>query len=59
MSARVEATSYDPVAELVAARVVKTQGRMSAKRLLPVARAAGHVRSPRNFRRLVAEAKQA
>jgi transposase len=46
------------VAELVAARVVKTQGRISAKRLLPVARAAGYVGSPRNFRRLVAEAKQ-
>jgi transposase len=51
--------NYDPVAELVAARIVKTQGRISAKRLLPVARAAGYVGSPRNFRRLVAEAKQA
>jgi hypothetical protein len=51
--------NYDPVAELVAARVVKTQGRISAKRLLPVARAAGYVGSSRNFRRLVAEAKQA
>ena len=41
--------NYDPVAELVAARVVKTQGRISAKRLLPVARAAGYVGSSRNF----------
>ena len=37
----------------------KTSGRISAKRLLPAARAAGYVGSPRNFRRVVAEAKQA
>jgi transposase len=37
--------------------VEKTSGRISAKRLLPVARAAGYVGSPRNFRRLVADAK--
>ena len=35
-----------------------TSGRISAKRLLPAARAAGYVGSPRNFRRLVAGAKQ-
>ena len=51
--------NYDAVAELVAARVEKTQGRISAKRLLPAARAAGYAGSARNFRRLVAEAKQA
>ena len=51
--------NYDPVADLVAQRVTKTQGRISAKRLLPAARAAGYEGSPRNFRRLVAEAKQA
>src|SRR5262249_5969698 len=34
-------------------------GRISAKRLLPAARAAGYAGSPRNFRRLVAAAKQA
>ena len=39
-------------------RSTKTQGRISAKRLLPAARAAGYEGSPRNFRRLVAEAKQ-
>lgn len=50
--------NYDAVAELVAERVAKTQGKMSAKRLLPAARAAGYAGSPRNFRRLVAEAKQ-
>ena len=46
--------NYDDVAELVAARVEKTAGRISAKRLLPVAQAAGYVGSARNFRRLVA-----
>src|SRR5687768_1553340 len=51
--------NYDEVADLVAQRVAKTQGKISAKRLLPTARAAGYQGSPRNFRRLVAEAKQA
>jgi transposase len=51
--------NYDVVAALVAERVEKTQGRISAKRLLPAARAAGYAGSDRNFRRLVAEAKQA
>ena len=50
--------NYDAVADLVAERVAKTQGRISAKRLLPAARAAGYQGSPRNFRRLVADAKQ-
>ena len=49
--------NYDGVVELVAARVDKTSGRISAKRLLPAARAAGYAGSPRNFRRLVAEQK--
>ena len=35
----------------------KTDGRITAKRLLPVARAAGYSGSVRNFRRAVAEAK--
>lgn len=51
--------NYDPVAELVAEKVARSQGRISAKRLLPAARTAGYEGSPRNFRRLVAEAKQA
>jgi transposase len=51
--------NYDGVAGLVAERVEKTAGRISAKRLLPAARAAGYGGSPRNFRRLVAAAKQA
>ncbi len=50
--------NYDDVAQLVAERVAKTHGRISAKRLLPAARAAGYAGSARNFRRLVAEAKQ-
>jgi transposase len=50
--------NYDEVAELVAANVKKTAGRISAKRLLPAARAAGYGGSDRNFRRLVAEAKR-
>jgi transposase len=51
--------NYDSVRVLVAGRVEKTQGRISAKRLLPAARAAGYAGSDRNFRRLVAAAKQA
>jgi transposase len=50
--------NYDAVAELVAERVKKTSGRISAKRLLPAARAAGYAGSARNFRRLVAERKR-
>jgi hypothetical protein len=49
--------NYDGVAELVAGRVDKTAGRISAKRLQPAARAAGYAGSPRNFRRLVAAQK--
>lgn len=49
--------NYDSVAELVAERVEKSHARISAKRLLPIARAAGYEGSPRNLRRLVAEAK--
>lgn len=51
------AHNYDSVTDLVAERVEKSQGRMSAKRMLPIARAAGYEGSARNFRRLVAEAK--
>ena len=50
--------NYDEVADLVAKRVKDTSGRISAKRLLPAATAAGYVGSARNFRRLVAEAKR-
>jgi transposase len=49
--------NYDGATALVAERVEKTQGRISAKRLLPAARAAGYAGSERNFRRLVADQK--
>ena len=49
--------NYDPVAELVTTRVKSSEGRISAKRLLPIAQAAGYDGSARNFRRLVAAQK--
>jgi transposase len=49
----------DGVRVLVGERVAATKGRVSAKRLLPVARAAGYVGSARNFRRVVAAEKKA
>jgi transposase len=49
--------NYGAVADLVAERVRMSKGRISAKRLLPAARAAGYGGSDRNFRRLVAAAK--
>ena len=51
--------NYDEVVDLVTKRVKDTQGRISAKRLLPAARVAGYDGSSRNFRRVVAEAKAA
>src|SRR5829696_1180991 len=51
--------NYDAVRDIVVEGVAKTKGRISAKRLLPIARAAGYTGSPRNFRRLVADAKAA
>jgi transposase len=51
--------NYEDVRGLVAERVRKSQGRISAKRLLPAARTAGYGGSARNFRRLVAEVKAA
>ncbi|GAA3722588.1 hypothetical protein GCM10022224_104380 [Nonomuraea antimicrobica] len=50
--------NYDAVARLVADKVRATHAKISAKRLLPLARAAGYAGSARNFRRLVAEAKK-
>ncbi len=49
--------NYDAVRDVVIERVARTKGKMSAKRLLPVANAAGYEGSARNFRRLVAEVK--
>jgi len=53
------AHNYDAVRDIVAERVAKTQGLISAKRLLPTVRAAGYEGSARNLRRLVAQAKAA
>ena len=49
--------NYDDVSTIIAQRVEKTDGRISAKRLLAVVRAAGYEGSARNLRRAVAEAK--
>lgn len=51
--------NYEIVREVVADRIAKTDGRISAKRLSEVARADGYEGSGRNFRRLVAEEKAA
>jgi transposase len=51
--------NYDEVRALVAERVRRSQGRISAKRLLPAARTAGYEGSARNFRRLVAQVRAA
>jgi transposase len=47
------------VTELITERVRTTDGRISAKRLLPLAQAAGYTGSARQFRRAVAETKAA
>ena len=53
----VVAHNYDDVGAIIAERVARTNGRISAKRLLPVVQAAGYEGSARNLRRAVAEAK--
>ena len=53
--ARVRNTAV--VLELIRQKVRASDGRISAKRLLPTARTAGYTGSTRNFRRAVAEAK--
>ena len=47
----------DIVRELIAAKVKATDGRISAKRLLPLCRAEGYTGSDRRLRRAVADAK--
>ena len=51
-AARCRGHNYDVVAGLVTEKVRASAGRISAKRLLPTARAAGYEGSARNFRRL-------
>jgi hypothetical protein len=47
--------NYESVRALVAPEIEETKGKISAKRLLPTARAGGYAGSDRNFRRLVAQ----
>ena len=49
--------NYESVRALVAKEIDDTNGKVSAKRLLPTAIAAGYARSARNFRRLVAQGR--
>jgi transposase len=56
---RVLVRNTDIVRDVIAEKVRATDGRISAKRLLPMARSAGYTGSARNFRRAVADAKQA
>ena len=44
---------------VVTEKIAETKGKMTAKRLLPIAVAAGYSGSARNFRRLVAEVRKA
>ncbi len=48
----------EPYTDLIFGKVKATDGRITAKRLLPTARAAGYAGSARTFRRAVAEAKR-
>src|SRR3974390_811136 len=52
-------TKTEGGARLITERVRLTDGRISAKRLLPVAEAAGYVGSRRTFERAVRKAKEA
>ena len=52
------ARNTDAVRALIEEKVRATDGRISAKRLLPAARAAGYAGSDRNFRRAVAAVKK-
>ena len=51
-------SNYEVVRVLVADAVTAGKGRVSAKRLLPKARAAGYAGSERNFRRVVAQERR-
>jgi transposase len=54
---RTHPSNTDCVAHVIEARMDKSKGRISAKRLLPAARAAGYTGSARNFRRAVSRAR--
>jgi transposase len=55
---RARVSNTQVVRDLVGQKVTASRGRISAKRLLPVARAAGYEGSARSFRRVVADAKR-
>lgn len=56
--ARPGVSNTEVVRALVGQKMTASKGKISAKRLLPAARAAGYEGSDRNFRRLVADAKR-
>jgi len=51
------ARNYDDVAELMKHKISRAHGKISAKRLLPLARSVGYTGSDRNFRRLISRLK--
>jgi molybdenum-dependent DNA-binding transcriptional regulator ModE len=51
------ARNTDPVMRIIEEKVRQTDGRISAKRLLPKVQVAGYTGSARNLRRAVARAK--
>ena len=53
------ARNTEVVRQVVIEKIAETKGKMTAKRLLPIARAAGYLGSARNFRRLVSEVRGA
>ena len=53
------ARKTEVVRAVVIDKIAETKGKITAKRLLPIARAAGYSGSARNFRRLVSEVRQA
>ena len=54
----VRTKASDPYVDIIVRKVHDTDGRISAKRLLPPCRAAGYAGSARTLRRAVAEAKR-
>ena len=55
---RLQARNTDPVLTVIAQKVKDTDGRITAKRLLPLVKAAGYEGSARNLRRAVASIKK-
>jgi transposase len=53
------ARNTDVVRQVVTDKIVETKGKITAKRLFPIARAAGYTGSARNLRRLVSEVRKA